>query len=439
MNFVFFALNIVVLVFIIKTLRLLGRNYITVPGVYLSLSVLPTISLIIPGLYQQVVGRSGIYDYMLSIFLHTFCIGLGLFLSYILLNKGKLPRRVWLGVVQLNDNEAKWIFYGSLLLVVVSFFSQVLTLKSIPILSVFRGDSVADLTMAREGGYKLEGSLVVYLWHFSRMVFAPYLAVLFFIIYYQQRSRRSLFLFVSFLFLAVLHNSLSGAKAPVAMIFLCLAVAYYYMGGKLNIRYAFVFVFLIFLFPFLIEYAYSDDSLLDSIRHFGLKIVERFSFETFDRTLSYFDAYPYYFEYLGGRTNKLFTLFSGQDYFNVQNQIFLMRLGEVKEHLLHGSANAHFIGYMNADFGIIGVVVVCLAIGFILGTFDLLSTKYISGPTGLACYSIMGFVFWKLMGSQPTTVLFSHGALLCLLMIIAGSLKFRSNKPGNMHRDKVFK
>lgn len=425
MNFLFFFINLVILIFIIKSLRLMGRSYLTAPGIYLALSVLPTISLIIPGLYAQVESRAGIYDYMLSIVLHTLCVGLGLFLSYILCNKARIPRRMLLGNIQLKNNEAKWFLHLAVLLVLVSFFSQVITLNSIPILSVFRGDSVADLTMAREGGYKLEEGVILYLWHFSRMVFAPYLAVIFFIAYSQHKSKKNLFLLIIVLLLAAIHNSLSGAKAPVAMIFLCIFVAYYYMGGRLDIKHIFTFMVLLFLFPFLVEYAYSEESLVTSLAHFGLKVLERFSFETFDRTLSYFDAYPYYFDYLGGRTNNLFTLFSGQDYFNVQNQIFLIRLSDVKEHLLHGSANAHFIGYMNADFGIVGVGFSCLIIGFIIGTFDALSAKYISGPTGLALYSIMGFIFWKLMGSQPTSVIFSHGALLCLLFIIAASFKYK--------------
>lgn len=437
MNFLVFFLNSAILLFFIRALNLMGPKSISVPGIYLALSALPTISLLVPGLFNQVEGRYGVNDYMLAIILHTLAVSIGVFLAYVMFNNSKTPKRVWVDRVRLDRDHSRWIFFGALFLVVASFISQVATLQSIPILSVLRGESVADLTMARESGYKLEGSPIVYLWHFSRMVFVPYLAVLLFIGYYQNRKTKRLLLFLSVLLLSIMHNSLSGAKAPVAMIFLCLAVAYYYMGGKIRVGSAAFAVGLIFLFPFLIEYSYSDDSFGASLIYFSLKIAERFSFETFDRTLSYFDAYPHYFDYLGGRTNKLFTLFSGQSYFNVQNQVFLMRLEDVKEHLLHGSANAHFIGYMNADFGLKGVAASCLIVGLIIGAFDVYATRYVSGPTGLACYSIMGFIFWKLMGSQPTTVLFSHGASLCLLMIIFSSFKFKFDGSASARHGRI--
>lgn len=417
MNYLYFFINILLVAFFCYKLRLIGRGYLSAPGIYLGLSVLPTFTLLFPSEYASFEGRAGIGDYSLSLILHTGFMGVGLFAAYFIFNNARLPKRKFVLGPDSVVNEYRFVFNSALLLSFGSLLSQILILGDIPILSVFQSGDVVDLTNARESGYKLQESPVVYLWHFSRMVFIPFVVIASFIRYKIRPSKRSLLLFLGVLLFGIVHNSLSGAVAPVAMLFLCIGVAYIYVLGRIRLSLVAPFVVLIFVFPFLVEYAYSEDGFLDTLFYFSYKVINRFSFETFDRTLSYFDYFPYVKDYQGGRTNGLFMLFTGNEYFNVQNYIFLERLESFREHLLHGSANAHFIGYMNADFGLLGVGVSCLFVGIIIGLLDIVASKNIEGPAGLALYVVMGFIFWKLMGSQPTSVLFSHGAILCCLLI----------------------
>ena len=420
MLFIYFLINLVIFLFFIKNLRLIGKGFISLPGVYYFFSFLPVISLLFYSLMAVDMNRLGFYDYLNAITLHTIFVGLGIFFSYFIFNSKRVPSRDIIHFPSSLKRIPNLFFFIILFISLLIFIHQILVIPKIPFLIMFSESSVSELTMAREGGYKLQGGLSVYFWHFSRMVFIPMLVITSFTSYYMKKDRQSFLVFILILFFGVFNNALSGAKAPVALLFLCILIAYIFLNENLKLRKLCAFLLLIFVFPFLVEYMYSDLNFFESVEAFTLKVVNRFSYETFDRTLSYFDTFPYNIDYLGGRTNSLFLLFSQKEYFNVQNYIFIERLGSgpVKEHLLNGYANAHFIGYMNADFGLVGVLTSCFFIGAILGVIDVFSCNNLNNTASFSLYIVMAFIFWKLMGSQPTSVLFSHGALLAFLLLL---------------------
>jgi oligosaccharide repeat unit polymerase len=415
MNFLIFAINIILLVFFIKQLGLVGSKYVSMPGIYMMLSALPTLTLVIPSFNNLVELRPGYDEYLISILLHTGFMGFGILLSYIMISGTKIPNRSYSLLHYLQSTKLDKVMVCILVFTILVFIHQILTLGSVPFFLVFAGVDVASLTMARETGYKLHGGLGVYVWHFSRMVFIPFLVSYYFVKYLEKRTSSTLF--ITILLFGIVNNALSGAKAPVAMIFLIMAVTYFNLKGKVEVMRLLYAAIGILVFPFVIEFIYSDLNFFDALEHFLIKFVDRFSYETFDRTLSYFDIFPHQQEYLGGRTNSLFLLFTGNEYFNVQNFVFLERLDSLKDHLLYGSANAHFIGYMNADFGILGVMISSFIIGFIMGGMDSISSSVLNNKLLYPLYVIMGFIFWKLMGSQPTSVLFSHGAILSFIIL----------------------
>lgn len=418
MHILFFIINAAFFLFSIRALNLASTKHVSMPGVYYCLSFLPIISLLSYDFKEKTFYRIGIDDYLIAITLHTVLLSIGIFLSYLLFNKGKVPCRDYSFSLNRKEKFSRfdWLLFVSVILI---FFHQVFTLGDIPFLMIFLDVSVSDLTMAREGGYKLQGGVAVYFWHFSRMVFVPYLVCIAFIFLLQENSSYNRKLFLIVLTVGVLNNALSGAKAPVAMLFMCMFFIFVGAKRNINLKYVVYAIVAVFVFPFLIEYSFSDKGFLNTLEHFTQKVINRFSYETFDRTLSYFDVFPRELEYLGGRTNSLFMLFSQLEYFNVQNYIFIQRIdGQIAKHLYHGSANAHFIGYMNADFGLVGVAFSCLIMGIVIGTIDVYSSAYLTSSKTLAMYMVVAFIFWKLMGSQPTSVLFSHGAILGFLILL---------------------
>jgi len=413
----FFFLNLSIFIFFVKYLGLASSRHCSIPGLYYLFALLPTFGLIFQPTGEMIANRPGVYDYGLAIVFHTLLFGVGLCVAYVFGKKAHTPRRVFVVDHSGIERQQKLVLISVLTLSIILFVHQILALGTVPFFLMFLGAEVEELTVARESGYKLQGGISVYFWHFSRMVFVPYLVSLFFAKYLVSKRRIDLIFFVCVLLFGILNNALSGAKAPVAMLFLCIFLVWVFIKGRPTFISLVFGGLLIFLFPLAVEYSFSDEGLLEVVVYFFEKVANRFSFETFDRTLSYFDIFPYERDFLGGRTNSLFTMISGEAFFNVQNYVFLERLDEFQPHLLHGSANAHFIGYMNADFGIVGVCISSLLVGLAVGVFDIYFSRRVADVSTLAIYVVLCFIFLKFIGSQPTTVLFSHGALLSLIIM----------------------
>lgn len=398
------------------------------------LSALPTIGLLLPSQYDDYSARSGIDDYLIAILLHTIFITIGVVLGYIIFNDMRLPN--WQFRKKLPPPAGDITPRLVIAISVVSFallIDQLLRLGTVPLLLVFSDAAGASFVEAREIGYKNRGGLGVYFWHFNRMVFVPFLVASAYLMASRSKTIFSWLVFGMTLTLGVIHNGLSGASAPVAMLFLILFVAFINSGGKIRMQTVFLAVIAIFSFPLFVEQSFSDVSLLEALDKFIEKIVWRFGAGTFDRTLSYFDYYPYVEQYLGGSSIKVIAALSGDDFVNTRNVIFLSRAESLRDYQLSGNANAHFIGYMNADGGLFLVAFSCLLVGVILGAFDAIAASRIRSIFGLSLYCVMAFIFWKLSGSQPTTVLFSHGAGLSLILILLLERRhqrgFRTRRP----------
>lgn len=93
MLFIYFLINLVVFTFFVKKLRLIGRGFISLPGVYYFFSFLPVISLLFYNLMAVDMKRLGFYDYLNAITLHTTFVGLGVFFSYFIFNSKRVPSR----------------------------------------------------------------------------------------------------------------------------------------------------------------------------------------------------------------------------------------------------------------------------------------------------------------------------------------------------------
>jgi len=405
--------------FAVKGGRLFYGVVPTIPGFYLVAALLPVFS-VIPSIEgSDFSARVGYYDYLFAIIFHFFFFVCGVFGIYALTGFNTAER----GAFFVGGSERffpykyeKKVIRAGVFLSIGIFLHQTLSLREIPFFAIFSGAyDAAEIATLREETFKLNESFALYFWHLNRQVLGPLLVAVFLYLHVRSPSRWSGLRFAGILAFVVINNAASSALAPVASIFLLLLLVYLAITPRRNIGAVIVAVVLLFAFPVFVEGFFSDKTGGQLIEAVVLKIVNRFSLETFDRTLSYFDLFPYEHPYANGATNRIFAFLSGNDVFNVQNYVFLARLTELKEHLLTGNANAHFIGYMNADFGLVGVAASSVVVGAIVGYFDVKLTRQLPRPFALACYFLCVILFWKLMGTQPTTILVSHGAILVLL------------------------
>lgn len=397
------------------------------------------ISLISPFTNNEFVDRPGYYDLSIALFLHIFFILLPYTICYVSnFNNLKLYTINFKRSKLFRIKNEKVIFYVIFLIFFFIFLHQLFFIPNIPIFLLLQNVSGDELTMAREESFKLNSNFYVYFWHFNRMIFAPLVTLVSFLIYKHEivNKKKWFIIFLFTLLIACLNSALSSALAPVAIILLMIFLLNVYLNNKISLKYTIFMFFVVISFPLAVEFLFSDGDFINSAGNTIYKIFNRFSIETFDRTLVYFDLFPYHIDYLGGRTNRLFLFFTGEDFFNVQNYAFIYYLESIlgkniSYHLIHGSLNANFIGYMNADFGYYGVVFSSIFMGFVLTYFEIVMTRLNKNMFVISLYILLFIIFWKMMGTNPISILVGHGGILILILAFLFSTFTKRNHLAN--------
>lgn len=310
--------------------------------------------------------------------------------------------------------------YNVLLFVTIAvLIHQLLSIKHIPLFGMLKGISGEQLAMDRETSFKLTDAGSRYLWNMSRQVFCPLLVLVsYFYFIYFQKTFAGFVKFIAIVMLAAFNNALSSSLAPVALLGVYILFAYFLDKGKVNVLGVFFTIFLMLFFPAMSDFLYSDNiSFFESFSITMHKIYMRFSYETFERSLYYFDIFPDVRPFLEGRANRLIATITNQEWFNLQNFAFLYIVNKDAEHLANGSANAHFISYMYADFALWGIAIASIIFGYFVGLLEGFYSNMKKSVLIISCYIISIAVFWKFMGTQPTTIFISHGILLMVVLV----------------------
>ena len=103
----------------------------------------------------------------------------------------------------------------------------------------------------------------------------------------------------------------------------------------------------------------------------------------------------------------------GLKYFDTAN--YVGRYG-YPEYIESVNANGAFIGDLNADFGLAGVLVGGVFAGALMQAIHIYVVRRRKTIFGLACYAFMVFAFWDLNSGSLPTLLASNGVLLVLLL-----------------------
>lgn len=426
-SIIVFVLIVGVIAFTQLMTRFINLTQPSILGFYSIVFCFMAIGLLGFGESESFKDRVGYIDFLYALLLHIFFLLLPYIVCYSLnINNLKLSSNTFRHANIIRPKNEKLIFVALLFVFTLIFIHQLIFLPTLPIFLLFQNVTGEELALAREDSFKLNDSPFVYLWHFNRMIFAPLVTLSAYLIYANEivSPRRWQAVFIIVTIFACINSSLSSALAPVAMIFLMIFLIRNYSLKKVSRQYTALMMVVVLAFPILVEFVFSDGDILASATNTALKVFNRFSIETFDRTLLYFDLFPYSQDYLGGSTNRLFTIFTGNEFYNVQNYAFLYYVenimgDQLREHLMYGSLNANFIGYMNADFGLMGVVISSAVMGIILTYFEMRMMKLEKNIFVLSLYIMLVIIFWKMMGTQPASILVGHGGILMLLLSIA--------------------
>jgi oligosaccharide repeat unit polymerase len=288
--------------------------------------------------------------------------------------------------------------------------------RVIPLLYLFRNPGEAlTVALLREDSFKFLNSHLVYVYYVLRGTVLPFLILVAFGRYLQQSSEVWRRLFWITLSLGVLYAAVTVEKSPVATIFGLLAVFYYqFKGGRMG-KSAMALAAVLFLsFPLMVVlFAYhgaEGGTLSGAIYAIG----NRLFYSPAQIVYAYFEVFPSVVPFQHGASIGKLASLLGWKTINIPNTVGLyMTSGQDLDTI---TANSCFLGNLNADFGLPGVVVGGVLAGFLMQSVNVYLCRKPKTVVNVAAYAICMWAFGLLVASALPTVLLSGGVTFCLAL-----------------------
>lgn len=289
--------------------------------------------------------------------------------------------------------------------------------KAVPLFYLIRNPGEAfQAAILREESFKLLDSPLLYFYQLIRAVLFPVLILIALGYYLRFRQRLWLVMLIVASISGLFFASLTLAKAPVALIFLLIGVfLYLYRRGSLSRKTVAIVLVLVFAFPlFIVTFAFSSGSgeivtPLAAMAAIGSRL---FSIPS-EAVYYYFEYFPDQVNYLHGRSIDKLARIMGKPPFDTANAIGLYAFNAGVESI---TENAAFIGDLNADFGMWGVVLGGVLAGVVMQAVQILILRRRKTVVTLACFSFLIIAFWFLQSTSLPVVLASNGVILTLVL-----------------------
>lgn len=382
-----------------------------------------TVLLAFPSIYYfSIYDGVGRYSFFISVLLFYVIFPLGLFISnkYFPIKTEKITNYLEKQYVRSSIDEAIYSILIILLGIVISIVClYIYIVPKIPLFEMLTNpDAYMTLWILREESMKLlEISLVIkYFFSWARDLFFPIgvIGSLFLASVYNKKKYK--ILFVIFISLGVLYNSLTVAKAPTAALILSIVAFYFLKKNSLSLKFIISSIIFVLLFPATVYYFVTPPALRNFNWLFGL-IFERIFLVPAQALIEYFKIFPTHFDYLFGRSTKILSWLHRDGIYNVANYVAKVWW---QRPFTTGSANAIYIGTAWADFGYFGVCIWTFIIGFFTNFFSY-KVYQISDYKKNIIYvisiasTIMSFTF-TFISSPFSTILLTRGLLIVIFI-----------------------
>lgn len=331
------------------------------------------------------------------------------------------------------DTSSVRSFVIFLIVALVFVAINVIETPVIPLFFLIRNPGEAlTAALLREDSFKLLNSHLTYVYSVVRASIFPFLTMLSFGRYLQQKQGIWRGLFWISLISGVLYASLTIEKAPVAAIFGLIFVFYYlFKRGELGATVTTTAVVLFLAFPVMVVLlAYQGSS--EGLTLWGAiqAVMVRLVYTPAQVLYAYFQMFPAVIPYQHGAGIAKFAYFMGWKTIDIPNAVGMyMTPGAIDT--VH--ANGCFIGNLNADFGLPGVVVGGVIAGFLMQAVSIYLFRKPKTIASLAAYAICMLSFGELTISPLPTALLSGGVTFALLL----RWYFESREPRHRSGNKL--
>lgn len=311
-----------------------------------------------------------------------------------------------------HQTAAYLVFIGVSLALTAAYLIEV---PVIPLLYLIRNPgSAAILVGLREESFKLLDSPLLYAYDILRNVVYPFLIMVSLGYFLVSRQTRWMVAFLVTVSVGVFYAAATIAKIPVAVIVLTtILFLYLYVGGRVTLRTAVLGFVAVFSFPVLVV-VQSLSGLGISLGTILAALFNRLFYLPAEILYHYFVIVPDVLPYLHGQTIGRFQWVLGAAEFDISNYVFRYMF---PERIDTGTAPAAFIGYLHADFGVVGILAGSVVVGVVLQAIQLVLTRRPKTVVTLAAYAYMLWLAWKINAeSFPQTVL-SGGIIIIFVLV----------------------
>ncbi|HTW24579.1 MAG TPA: oligosaccharide repeat unit polymerase [Candidatus Baltobacteraceae bacterium] len=287
---------------------------------------------------------------------------------------------------------------------------------AIPLFYLLRnpGETIVA-AMLREDAFKLLHSHLTYVYAVVRGIVFPFLIL---VAYGRNRldpARRWRWLFWATLAAGLFYAALTIEKSPVAAVFGLLILFYYLLRGGRVGRWASIGAPVLFLcFPLaviLLAYHGSEGGTLEgAFQAIGVRLF----YSPAQIVYAYFEVFPAVIPFQhGASVAKIATLF-GWKVVDIPNAVGMyMKTGGDLDTI---SSNSCFIGNMNADFGLPGVVIGGILAGFVMQGVSAYMCRRPKTPVNVAAHAICIWALGMLVTSALPMALLSGGVTFAVLL-----------------------
>lgn len=290
---------------------------------------------------------------------------------------------------------------------VLKYVSEVPTLALSYI--IYNPGDPKNASLMRQASFEDVGPVLRYVYHWLVLLVFPLLAMVSFGFRMVTKKMGWLAVFLGSLGVGALFAALSTAKSLVASLVLVIFLfLYLYRGGRVSMAIVLSPV-LVALYPLaVIMTIYWGEVDL------GLAL------GTMGRRLFYLPAEVlyWYFElfqgnYLYGRSIHKLSWLMGWKFFDTANYVGLYGLHAKLQSI---NANGAFLGNLNADFGVPGVLAGGVIAGVVMQASQVYLIRRPKTIINLAVYAYLMLTFFMLHWTALPIVLFSNGALVALIV-----------------------
>jgi oligosaccharide repeat unit polymerase len=306
--------------------------------------------------------------------------------------------------------ETYVLLLGVALIITLVYLIEVRTVPLFYMLA-HPGD-VTVIDSLREQSGKLSTSSLHYLYGVVESTLFPFLIVLGFGAWLATKCRSWAWRFAIALIAGVLFAGASTAKAPVATIFLVLCAFFYlFRRGKVRSRAIVLFLALFLAFPVFVTM--QKNAGHTNFRATMSAIGRRMFYTPAECLYYYFEVFPHAVPYQHGRTIGRLAILAGDKPADAANIVGRYMFPEAFYSI---NATAPFIGNLNADFGMTGVLVGGLLAGVVLQSAQIYVVRRGKSILTLAIYASLLRDLMYLNTTALPIVILSQGTVFVILL-----------------------